>query len=622
MGLLSPFNLVWLFGSLAVLVLIYLRARARTTIDVSSLMLFEEIGAPVVQRRMFRLDALFWLEAAALSALSLALAGLYLTVLRPIELHRTHAMVFDLGAAMGAREGNQSRLDHARSEALAIVSRAPADTRFSIIGYALGARVIHAETSDRAVIRSALMSLEAAAVAPRPAALKAALIRAREATAIDLFTDRAPASSMVADALDPARLKLHLVGAPAENIAIVSLAPGTPGIRQGHCVVRSFAQHAVRAVLTIESDRGERLTAPIVIEPDEEAVVPFGPLAHGGLVHAQLTAPDDALAADNQRWAYVAPGDSKTRALVLSADAAVRDDLSRILLGINQNLTVAAFDPAQYRASANDSYALVVMHNCYLPGLHAPAILLIFPPAPGEAGITVRGTIAGVELHNQSRREAAAEPLSFAQVREVALGPQDGILAQSVAAAGRPAIPLAAIGTYRDERVGLIAFDVRDRLLLNPDDLDALLLTVHLIKRLTAPQSLEVVATGAYVTIPTTGAVTVIDPNRHEEKLSADRSGHAGFTALSAGRYRVTTPAGETSVYANYFNEDESNLSAGPETVPAADTAARPGHQSLPMTMGMESLEVWLVAIAILALLAESILLTGEWWRRRIPRYV
>jgi hypothetical protein len=40
------------------------------------------------------------------------------------------------------------------------------------------------------------------------------------------------------------------------------------------------------------------------------------------------------------------------------------------------------------------------------------------------------------------------------------------------------------------------------------------------------------------------------------------------------------------------------------------------------MTMGMESLEVWLLTIAILAMLAESILLTGEWWRRRIPHHV
>ena len=77
MGLLNPHNLAYL-GSLAVLVAIYLRARAKPTLEVSSLMLFDEIAAPVASSRVLRTDLLFWIEMAALGALSMALAGLYL----------------------------------------------------------------------------------------------------------------------------------------------------------------------------------------------------------------------------------------------------------------------------------------------------------------------------------------------------------------------------------------------------------------------------------------------------------------------------------------------------------------------------------------------------------------
>ena len=53
--------------SLALLVLIYLRSRSRPTIEVSSLMLFDEAPAPVASVRHVRIDPLFWLEMATLS---------------------------------------------------------------------------------------------------------------------------------------------------------------------------------------------------------------------------------------------------------------------------------------------------------------------------------------------------------------------------------------------------------------------------------------------------------------------------------------------------------------------------------------------------------------------------
>ena len=51
MGFLDPRNLLWGL-SLAVLVIIYLRSRARPLIEVSSLMLFEEQPAPAASVRL------------------------------------------------------------------------------------------------------------------------------------------------------------------------------------------------------------------------------------------------------------------------------------------------------------------------------------------------------------------------------------------------------------------------------------------------------------------------------------------------------------------------------------------------------------------------------------------
>ena len=76
MGFLDPRNLIWGL-SIAVLVIIYLRSHARPLIEVSSLMLFDEQPAPAASVRRVQFDPLFWLEVAALAALTLAIAGFF-----------------------------------------------------------------------------------------------------------------------------------------------------------------------------------------------------------------------------------------------------------------------------------------------------------------------------------------------------------------------------------------------------------------------------------------------------------------------------------------------------------------------------------------------------------------
>ncbi len=102
----------------------------------------------------------------------------------------------------------------------------------------------------------------------------------------------------------------------------------------------------------------------------------------------------------------------------------------------------------------------------------------------------------------------------------------------------------------------------------------------------------------------------------------ADGSGRVGFTALEAGRYRLSTAAGELSIYANYFDEQESDLAAPSQVAQSDPRPANREYPVQPMTTGVLALSVWLIALAILGLLAESLLLTREWWSRRVLRHV
>jgi len=630
-GLLNPQNFIYGL-SLALLVLIYLRSRSRPTIEVSSLMLFDEAPAPVASVRHIRIDPLFWLEMLTLTALTLAIAGLY--VMRPPSLGhgRSHALVFDLGAGMSARDASGTRLDQARRDAIEIIDQAPVGDEFSVIGYALEAQVRHPQTANLADLRKALGELVPMAVPARTAALRAALIRARGAAEIELFADRPPAAAIVADAGSTARVNFHQAGAGDFNLAIVSLDPGIPSATRGRAVIRNFSARPHPCELAIDLGNREQFHQTMMLAPREQVVAWFGPLPTGGVLHARILTPD-AIDADNNRYAY-APSDRAAQVLVLSPDPAVRDDIARVLLAVNANFQIETADPARYLVQANASGArakpldLVVMHDCYVPVAGAASTLLIYPPPVAKSspyadgiGISVGGTLASAEIRGDATGESPVmESLALGATRIVAI-PEWMDLIATATGPGHSSIPLAAIGRAAGGPVGVLAFDVRDHLLLAPDHLDALVLTVDLIKQLTAPRDILIVPTGADVTAPATGTARVIQPDAGVRTVAADKWGRVRIRPLQAGRYTVESGGRTTQVLANYYDAAESDLAAKPQaeaSAPAEKAAAASNAQA---ARQVQPLVFVLIALALLALTIESAMLishAGRWGMRHV----
>jgi hypothetical protein len=623
MGLLDPRNLLYL-ASLAVLVAIYLRARAKPALEVSSLMLFDEISAPVASSRVLRTDLLFWLEAGALSALAMAMAGLYLRTVPPAAHRGRHALVFDLGAGMGAREGGATRIDLARREALGILAAARPGDSFSVIGYAVEASLRHAPTTHLTDVRQTIERLRPMALPGRGAALRAALMEARGASQIDIFADRPVAGDVLTAAGPGARVHFHQIGTPLGNLAIVALEPGIVGSSQGFLIIRNLFAQPRRCKLAVGVNGQNVLNTTVVLAPRGQDVVPFGPLKHGGVVHAQILTPDP-LAADNQRWAY-APSDNPAKVLVLSPEPDVRDDLARVLLAVNQNLIVTTADPAKFKVAGTPRYRLVVIHDAYDPGVNAAARLIIYPqpwlerspPPPAELAVT--GSVAQAEMQEIGTGHELSEPLALSPARIVNIPAWMSPVALGTGAASGGSFPLAAFGYGARGPTGMIAFDLGDHLLLNPDKLEALVLTVNMVKRLLGPQTLQIVATGDEVIVPAKGSAEIIFPDGAHSMVKADAMGRVRLRPVEAGRYEIDSTAGRSVVYANYFDAAESNLSAArvahaKRPVPAAPASALAASGISRVT----PLAPWLIALALAAMLVESALLARKAirWRTR-----
>jgi len=610
-GFLDPLNLL-LGLSLAALVAIYLRAQSRPTIEVSSLALFKETPAPVARSRVLRVDLLFWLEAAALAALTLVSAGFYMRASEPVNRPLRRALIFDLGASMGAVDGTGTRLTAAQRLARGIVDSAPPGDQFKVIGYALEARIVRTEAGRRSDLERTVETLAATAVAARPAALRGALNNATAAEKIDLFTDHPPAPELLREARTRAAVVVHMVGGPADNLAVVALDPGVPKSTEGRCLVRSFSYRPRTSELTIELDGRQVFDSPLMLEPRAVAAVRFGPLPQGGILHAHI-APADGLAADNDRYA-LAPRSRVARALVVSPDNAARDDLARLLLAVNSGYQVTTIDgsPAALSKQAGHNFDLAVLHESSDSGISAAARLFVFPPPARQgaatAPIPVIGTVGAAELQSRAGSAPLAAPVLLGATRLVALPGWMDALAQGSDAALAATFPLAAAGSTPQGWVGLLAFDVRNHLLLDPDRLDALLLAVDTIRLLGTPPGARVVSTGEFVTVPTFAAATLISPDGAKTPLTPDRWGRVRFRPLQAGRYLLVANRNVTEVYANYYDEFESDLAA--EAPASSAPVERAGAPAQPLTeTQVVPLTSALCGVVLLILFLESALL-------------
>ncbi|MGH8013970.1 MAG: hypothetical protein ACREQ4_15890, partial [Candidatus Binataceae bacterium] len=220
--------------------------------------------------------------------------------------------------------------------------------------------------------------------------------------------------------------------------------------------------------------------------------------------------------------------------------------------------------------------------------------------------LPVVGTVALAELRQRAGVRALTNPVLLGPARIVAMPGWMETTARGAEAGEQSSFSLAGYGRNRHGEVGLLAFDVRDHLLLDPDRLDALLLTVNTIQHLIAPQNLKIVSTGDYVQLTTGAAARLIAPSGSVIRLKPDEWGRVRFRPLQAGLYRVEAPDRDISVYSNYYDAAESDLSTAPIK------AAKAPPQSSVATRGeshAEPIGGILIALALALLLLESALM-------------
>ena len=615
MGILNPAALPFV-SLLGVLVLIYLRQRTRTRIEVPSLLFWADVPEDRVRSRRFRPDLLFFLQVLLLLLLIGGLLHPYWSRAVTETRGDRQILVFDLSASMQARENGVRRFDLALDQAKNVLhALAPLD-EVMLIGIAARPQVISGFTTDHRLVLHRLESLRPQDTGTQlELGIELALVqrdRAGRQAQIHVFTDLSSNQLSLSETQQQA-LTYHRVGETDDNMALASVHVYQNPFQdysqaQAYILVRNYANRTKTATLRVELNGEAAFQEAFSLSANDTRSFSLSGFTGPGQLAVHLES-EDALAVDNHALNWVAARRS-TQLVLVSPVAHLHQEvrqLSQALPGV----TLRSTRPEDFSADQVGEQDVVLFHQ-FVPSEAVPAnSLYIFPPVENTlfpvlteaADLTILDWNDEHEiLHNLQYVEA----LPFKQARILALPSWAQVLISSKTSHGE--IPLALTGERDGRRLVCLAFDLDAGNLTDSDNLTLLVLFLNALRWLRPPNPLDpqLLPAGDVFFLPTDAPLDgalLSAPQTEAQVLETDT-----VSLDRVGIYRVETASYRAELYANLFDEAESDIgrqtgddtgTVQPAVSPGVRTSPEAIQREIPVEFGQNL--YWLAALLLFA---------------------
>lgn len=615
MGILNPAALPFV-SLLGVLVLIYLRQRTRTRIEVPSLLFWADVPEDRVRSRRFRPDLLFFLQVLLLLLLIGGLLHPYWSRAVTETRGDRQILVFDLSASMQVRENGVRRFDLALDQAKNVLhALAPLD-EVMLIGIAARPQVISGFTTDHRLVLHRLESLRPQDTGTQlELGIELALVqrdRAGRQAQIHVFTDLSSNQLSLSETQQQA-LTYHRVGETDDNMALASVHVYQNPFQdysqaQAYILVRNYANRTKTATLRVELNGHAAFQEAFSLSANDTRSFSLSGFTGPGQLAVHLES-EDALAVDNHALNWVAARRS-TQLVLVSPVAHLHQEvrqLSQALPGV----TLRSTRPEDFSADQVGEQDVVLFHQ-FVPDEAVPAnSLYIFPPVENTlfpvlteaADLTILDWNDEHEiLHNLQYVEA----LPFKQARILALPSWAQVLISSKTSHGE--IPLALTGERDGRRLVCLAFDLDAGNLTDSDNLTLLVLFLNALRWLRPPNPLDpqMLPAGDVFFLPTDAPLDgalLSAPQTEAQVLETDT-----VSLDRVGIYRVETASYRAELYANLFDEAESDIgrqtgddtgTVQPAVSPGVRTSPEAVQREIPVEFGQNL--YWLAALLLFA---------------------
>jgi len=567
MGILNPAALP-LLALLGILILIYLRERWRTRIEVPSLLLWNVVKEDKARVRRFTPSLLFLLQALLLALLIGGVLHPFRSQIVSETRGNRHILVIDTSASMQAREGRMQRFDLARDQAKKVVQSFNMLDEVMLISVSTRPIVVSGLTKDHLLILHLLETLKPVDTGTNlDLGIELALAqRDREGRQgqIYVFTDE-PKNVLNLSADKLKDLAYYRVGKTDDNLGLAALHLHQNPFQsysqaQAYVIVRNYAARPKGGTLTVHLNEKQILRREFTLPAREATSFSVKGFESPGKLVAQIET-NDALSVDDRAWAWLA--ELRDRRLVLvSGVKGLQEEILRVSQAI-PGLTLTTLTPDAFSSAEIRPQDVVLFHQVVPSSTVLANSLYVFPqpqnplfPAVAEAEDV--SILDWRQEHEILQNLHYVDALPLKKARVLALPSWAQVLISS--RTKNSEVPLAFTGEKDGHRVACLAFDLGEGNLTNSDNMTLLLLFLNTMRWLfpADPATPTLVPTGeAFFLPPGAGpdSLRLLPPQGEEQKIDTDviEVDHVGEYRLSGSRYRTT-------LYANLFDEHESDI--------------------------------------------------------------
>lgn len=611
MSLLAPLALLGAAIIGPIIVAMYLLKLRREERTVSSTFLWQKLVRDVEANapwQRLRRNILLLLQLLILALLVFALARPFLRTSGIAG--RNLIVILDRSASMGATDVDQSRLQAAKQQAIALVDQLPDGGRATVIAAGGQMDVPAASTSDRRQLRDAINTIPlrfGGSDLAQPLTLASALASREPESEVAIISDgnvRVPTDIQV-----PATVRYFPVGARDANVAIsaLNLQPSAAG-QTLFAQATNYGTTPVTRRMDVYLDGSLFNAYNLELGAGQAAAQTVEIPAQVGVVEARLAeSPDDVLPLDDRAWAVSNAGEGTQVRLVSPGNRFLTTALK--LLPSIQTTTVPTSTATFTETAAQVPLTIL---DGVVPSTLPPGNLFFIAPPRSTEFFSVTGQIDFPALRPTSGEEQLLRDVSLSDVnvnRAVTIAP--GSWARVVVDGDGG--PMLLAGERDGRRIVVLSFDIHQSDL--PLQVAFPLLVSNIVSYLVPGSGADAaqLGPGQPLSIPIDQTITDVRVTKPDgTTVSATReNGQALFADTGAlGPYTVEQfqdqkLVGRARYAVNLFSADESTIGPKAELKVNQTSGLQQAETDEQNRVGRQEIWRWLAALALIVLVIE-----------------
>ena len=587
------------FGYLSLIglvVYLYIFNKKKNIVHVSSLIPWDVIKEDTVRSRVFKIDMLFVLQTLLILLLVFFLAKPYLKSSIINISGKNIVLVVDSSASMQTVEGDETRFDMARSQALKMIGKLGQWDKMMVISSNYYSRVVSNFSDDKARLNKAindLMPTDTGTNLDEGVSLGVSFLKNSERGEMYVLTDRS-ASSINFTNLKSGNIKFITFGEESANVAITSLDVYQDMFkdyteREAYATIENYSNDIKTVRLNVFLNDEIIMDEEFELSGNEQKTLSVMNLNAPGILKASIQT-DDFLLVDNTAYAII--NEIKPiNVLLVSDNYSLKDELAKIEQGTHR-IIVTHIATSEYEQEVIKNYDAAIFHK-FIPVNNPDVNSLYVTPylysSNSQAGVVKEGSAFSNVLISEHNLVSPVKVLDWDTTHPTMLHlnnlddlkiksaftmkPPDWSIPLIKISDNQNDSPIAFAGWYEGKKIMSLGFDLSDFDFSKSDGLRMLIMTLNIIQWLNPYEGVDnstLLTGGQYrLNYALTESIEIVNPeNEILEYDVKDNASEANFIFNKieyTGEYKISGTNFNNRFVANLFDGNESRIA--PESI-------------------------------------------------------